>query len=155
MSFLVQLTIFVFAIAVLVIFLRINILRGWIHSRPLIITVWLYISIIITLLLWVGSYDTWILRVGISFSLLVGFVIWFTPILAPDFAKQLGVEVDTTRKYNKKLLSALITFLYISIGYWFVMLMFDIKNFWYDFTQQLWIVPVALLFALIQFLRTK
>jgi hypothetical protein len=58
-------------------------------------------------------------------------------------------------RFRKKIKIALLFFLYATLGYWIIRFAFDPQKFWGNFKTELWVIPVSLGLATIQFFRTK
>lgn len=146
-----------------IVFLRVLFKNGQGHSLYLAIGTFCLLFCLTLIILWMGVYENWIIRIGGAFSLLVSFLIWTLPKLSPELSKLLHINNDVKGRTltnkdadsQKKLFSSLCTFAYIVLGYWFVWLCFDPKKFISEFMHQLWIIPIAFLLSYVQYRNDK
>jgi hypothetical protein len=66
--------------------------RGWLKAGILAFVTSLYLFLFVLLFLWLGVYEFWIIRTGLSLSFLFGVVIWAIPYISPDLASRLHIK---------------------------------------------------------------
>lgn len=81
-----------FSYAYIAFFIRDYRKRGWLKAKILAIVTSLYLFLLIILFLWLGVYEFWIIRTGLSVSFLFGIVIWAIPFISPDLASKLHIK---------------------------------------------------------------
>jgi hypothetical protein len=144
--------------------------EGWIQAQILAISTGLFLFLLIVIILWAGVYEIWILRTGLVFAFLFSCLIWIIPIVWPELANKFHIKnnklsspavghdaIMQTKKpiFWGKITTALSFFFYVTFGYWLVMFSINPTRFRENFLHELWIVPVALTIATVQYFRTK
>ena len=110
-----------------------------------------------TLILYFYYWEKWILGVGLSFSFLVGIAILSIPLIAPELMKTINFTGKVDRGFHvgnqkKGILSAILIFFFIVMGYWIIIYFVEPKEYFTDFMSQLWIIPVALVISSARFI---
>jgi membrane-bound acyltransferase YfiQ involved in biofilm formation len=134
--------------------------RGWLSVRLLALSTMLYLSAT-AVVLWLGVREDWILRLGLGLSVASGIGLLLWPIIAPETTKKLEssgkhhsqITMIGNPSYTRspRYFSATVVFVYIVLGYWFTNFLFDPPRFLSNFKDELWIVPLAFLMALVQY----
>jgi hypothetical protein len=87
-----QICLFIFITGFYFFSLRICSPEGWIQAKNLAFLTGIYIFMFIVVVLWLGVYEVWILRVGIAISILFGSLLWSFPFLFPKEANDLRIK---------------------------------------------------------------
>jgi len=144
--------------------------KGGIQAKILAISTGVFLFLLIVIILWTGIFEIWIIRTGLVFAFLFSCLILVIPVVSPELAIKLHIKnekrsspavdydaiMQTKKpKFWEKITTAMLFFLYVTFGYWLVMFSINPTRFRENFLHELWIVPVALSIAIVQYFRTK